>query len=80
MLSILRLPAQRGHVDHMHVRVKAPSIHARNIACRGDGDQHLVLPHRKIEDLPTTGLVKLCEHIIENHDWLAFKMCGNRLI
>lgn len=52
MLSILRLSAQRGHVDHMRVRVKAPSIHARNIACRGDGDQHLVLPHRKIEDLP----------------------------
>ena len=80
MLSILRLPAQRGHVDHMRVRVKAPSIHARNIACRGDGDQHLVLPSREVEDLPATGLVELGEHIVEDHDRLDVALRRNHFV
>ena len=60
--------------------MRVHDVRLRNVACRSDGDQHLILPHREIEDLSTTGFVKLCEHIIENHDRLAFELCGNRFI
>ena len=64
---------QRGNVDDMRLAL-------RNIACRGDGDQHLVLPSRKVENLPATGLVELGEHIVEYHDRLDVALRRNHFV
>ena len=68
----LRTQSRVGNIDDM--RLVDAMGRLSEYRFRGDGNQHLILFSGEIKNLPAPGLVKLGEHIIENHNRLQSQL------